>query len=44
MATLDIIASLVHFKMKYHNVHDEPITINVELTEAKGIYQALQQD
>lgn len=44
METLDIIASLVHFKMKYHNIYDEPIAINVELTEAKGIYQALQHD
>lgn len=39
--TLGIVASLVHMKMKYHNIHDEPVTICVNLYEALKIDKAL---
>lgn len=42
--TLDDVASLVHLKLKYHNLQGEPITVNVDLEGEKIIYQALQQD
>lgn len=41
-ATLDVMASPDQLKMKYHNIHDEPVTINTDLIWAKRIYQALQ--
>lgn len=42
--TLDVVALLVHLKLKFHNLHDEPLTINADLGWAKSIYQELQQD
>lgn len=42
--TLYAMVSPVHLKMNYHNIHDEPITINADLTGVKRIYQALQQE
>lgn len=44
MDTLDVVEYLFHLKLKYHNIHYEPITINVNLFEVKRIYKALQQD
>lgn len=41
---LDVVASLVHLKLFFHNLHGEPITINLNLKGAKRIYQVLQQD
>lgn len=36
-ATLDAIASLIHIKLKYHNEHNKPITINLEYLGKKKI-------
>lgn len=44
MVTLDVIASPGHLKLKYHNVHDEPITISADLYGLKIIYHALWKD
>lgn len=41
---LEVVASPVHLKLKFQNLHNEPITVNVYLQEAKRIYQLLQQD
>lgn len=38
---LDVVASLVHLKVKYHNLKGELVTINGDLEGAKKIYQAL---
>lgn len=40
----DIMASSVHLKIKYHNLHGEPTIINIYIEGAKIIYQALQRD
>lgn len=37
-------ASLVHLKLKYHNMHEEPTIISDDLSRVKRIYNALQQD
>lgn len=42
--TLDVVESIVHLKLKYHKVHDEPVRVCIDLFEAKSIYKALQQD
>lgn len=42
--TLDVIASQVHLKLKFHNLHGEKIIVNVDLEGEKRIYQALEQD
>lgn len=34
----------VHLKPKFHNLHDELVTVNVDFLGAKRIYHALQQD
>lgn len=39
--TLDVVASLVYLKFKYHNVHDEPTMIKVELLGVKHIHNTL---
>lgn len=36
--------SHVHLKLKYHNMHDEQATINVDISEAKRIYKALENN
>lgn len=41
---MDSISSLVHIKLKYHNVHDGKVTINDYLSKANNIYQLLQKD
>lgn len=41
---MDIVVSLVHLKLKVHNIHDEPITLNIDISRSKRIYQALQKD
>ena len=41
---LDVITSPVHLKLKYYNLQEESVTINVDLEEAKKIYQALYKD
>lgn len=41
-AALDIVASPVHLKLKFHNLHGEPVIINVNLEGEKLIYHALQ--
>lgn len=40
---LDVGASSVYLKLKYHNLQGESVTINVNLKGAKRIYKALQQ-
>lgn len=40
--TLDGVASLVHLKVKFHNLHDEPIIVNVDLVGAKKTLLNLQ--
>lgn len=35
-STLDIVASLVHLNLKYHNVHDEPVKVSSNLYGEKG--------
>lgn len=44
IATLDVVASLMHLKLKYHNLTGEPITINSNLKGETRIYEALQRD
>lgn len=44
VVVLDVVAFPVHLKLKYHNVHGESSTINVDLHEAKCFYQNLQED
>lgn len=40
--TLDAIASSVHLKLNYHNVHNKLVMINTDLFGAKRIYKDLQ--
>lgn len=42
--TLNVVASLVHLKMKYHNVHDEPVTICDDLSRAQKIHNTFHRD
>lgn len=42
-ATLNIIAYHVYFKIKYHNLHDEPVIIYVNLLGVWSIPKALQR-
>lgn len=44
IATLDIVASLIHVKLKYQNFHNDLVTISVDLLGAKRIYKVLQHD
>lgn len=37
-AILDVVASHVYFKIKYHNVHNEPMNICVDLSIAWRIH------
>lgn len=39
--TLDVVASFVHLKHKYHNLQGEPVTINADLEGVRRIYQSL---
>lgn len=41
MEILDVVASLVNLKNKYHNIHDELVTISTDLSGEKRIYKAL---
>lgn len=41
---LHTLASQVHVKLKYHNVNNEPVIINVDLIGDKRIYQTQQQN
>lgn len=41
---MDAIASLVHLKLKYHDLQGNPATINADLEGAKIIYQSLKKD
>lgn len=43
-SSLDVVASSIHLKLKFHNLHSELITHNVDLAGAEKFYQALQQD
>lgn len=43
VAIMDVGASSVYLKLKYHNLQGGPVTINVDLKGEKRIYQALQQ-
>lgn len=42
--TLDVVASLVHLKMKYHNVHGEPVTICDDLSIAQKVHNTFHRD
>lgn len=44
MVALDAVASLVHLKLKFNNLHGEPITINSDLEGVKRIYQEVYKD
>lgn len=44
METLDVVASRIHLKLKCHNLYDDPVAINIDLSRAKMIYHTLQQD
>lgn len=44
VVALDVVASPVHLYLKFHNLHDERVSINADLEGAKRIYQALQQN
>lgn len=44
VATLDVVTSLLHLKLKFHNLHNEPITVDEDLIGAKRIYNAFQQN
>lgn len=41
---LDVITSLVHLKIKYHNLLRKLETINADLEGEKRIYMALHKD
>lgn len=41
---LDVVASIVHLKLKYHNLQGKLTIINTDLEGAKIIFQALLQD
>lgn len=40
---LDVVASPMHLNIKYHNLHKESSTINVDLEGTERIYQSLQK-
>lgn len=42
--TLDTVASSVHPKLKYHNVHDKSVMISAGLSGVKRIYKDFNQD
>lgn len=39
-----MVVSLVNLKLKYHNVHDKPIEVCIDLSRSKRIYKAFQLD
>lgn len=41
---MDVMASPIHLKLKYHNFHNEPITIYGDLSGARRIHKDLQRD
>lgn len=41
---LNEVAIMVHLKMKFYNIHDELVMVNANLSVAKRIYKAFQQD
>lgn len=41
VATLDFVTSLIHLKLKFHNLHSESVMIIVDLIGPKGIYYSL---
>lgn len=41
---IDAVASPIHLKLKYYNVHDELVTICANLFGTKRIHKALQCD
>lgn len=43
-AALDVVVSPVYLKLKFHNLHGEPPTVNTNIEAAKMIYQAFHQD
>lgn len=42
--SLDAVAPSVQLKLKFHKIHYEPITVNIDLYRTNRIYKALQQD
>lgn len=40
LATLDVVAFLVHLKMKYHNDVSQPILIKLDMRGTRLIYKA----
>lgn len=38
VVTMDAMASLIHHKLKYRDIHDEPTTIDIDLYGVKRIY------
>lgn len=39
--SLDDLASLAHFKLKFHSLHGELVTVNVDLEGVNRIYQEI---
>ena len=42
VTTIYTISFLVHLKRKYHNVHEKPVKISINLSRANKINKALQ--
>lgn len=42
--TMDVMASLVHIELKYHNVHDEKAKIGTEFLGSQRIHKAMKCD
>lgn len=42
--TLDIVASSVHLKLKYHKLHGELVVLLADLEATRKIHNTLQQD
>lgn len=42
-STLDIVASLVHLKLEYHNLQGESTAISADVEEGKIIYKSFQK-
>lgn len=44
VATLDALASPIHIKLKYNNVHDDSVIICADLYGERRIHKTLQHD
>lgn len=44
IVALDVVASMVHLKLKFHDLQGDAVTINADFEGAKRIYRVLQQE